>query len=68
MDLVLFTTKTDKRGLTTLSSFVSETRPNACKECGSSRGAMGSNGPSFGIFILMRRCQLYQNKDEKTKS
>lgn len=47
------------------SSFVSETRPKACKEWGSTRGAMGSKGPPFGIFILMRRCQLDQNEEEK---
>ena len=40
------------------SSSVEETRLNECKECGSSRGAIGSQEPFFGVLILMRICQL----------
>jgi hypothetical protein len=37
---------------------VSDTRWKACKECGSSSGAIGSQEPSFGALILIRICQL----------
>lgn len=43
---------------TMFSSSVEETRWNACNECGSSRGAIGSQKTSFGALILMRICQL----------
>lgn len=44
--------------VTKFNSSVEETRPKACKEYGSSRGAIGSQEPSFGALILMRICQL----------
>lgn len=47
-----------KRRLTILSGSELETRWNACKECGNSRGATGSQEPSFGARILMMICQL----------
>lgn len=57
--------KTIVKGLTLFSVSVSETRWNACKECGNSRGAMGSHAPSFGALILMRICQLDLYKEHQ---
>lgn len=51
-----------KYQVTKFSSSVEETRWNACRECGSSRGAIGSQEPSFGALILMRICQLQRRK------
>lgn len=52
--------KVKKTFLTTLCSSVEATRWNACNECGNSRGAIGSQGPCFGDFIVIRICQLEQ--------
>lgn len=47
------------RLITLFSSSVGETRWNACRECGNSRGATGSQEPpSLGVFILISMCQL----------
>ena len=51
-----------KELFTLLSSSVGETRWNACRECGNSRGARGSQGPSLGVFILITMCQLKVDK------
>lgn len=48
--------------LTLLSVSVEATRWNACKECGNSRGAIGSQEPWAGALILIRMCQLEQGE------
>lgn len=53
---------------TILSESVWETWWNACKEWGSSRGAIGSQEPFVGDLILIIMCQLRYIKKKKKKS
>lgn len=49
-----------------VSSWV--TRWNACKECGNSGGAIGSQEPSLGALIRIKICQLKHKKGHGTQN